>query len=338
MRFFQHIASVLTRPFHAAFPSCSRAIGLVCCPLAAFVLAGAPSSHARPQQAPNSRVVIDLPEDYVPAPRFAGFQNDATGVSFVILEAPAKAFDEMKDGFTADNLAKKGIVDVTRGELARTDTHVFMRARQPSPAGVYAKFILLFKGGGQTVLVSVNAPEAAIKDGRVKVADIEAALASTSTATAQTRRELYRIGYAGPFKQAGTPTGTTTVFTLDGKLTPAEKDKDKARAALIIAPSLDKRPVPDAASAAKNLIGTLAGYKELKVTNERDVKISGLQGVSLDATARDADSGETVVLRQVLLVGGGGGYYRMIAIAPEKDAERLMPEFSKMMESFTLVK
>src|SRR5204862_328935 len=61
---------------------------------------------ATPQQAPNSRVVIDLPPDYAPSPLFSGFQNEALGVSFIILEAPAAEYDKMAQGFTPQELGK----------------------------------------------------------------------------------------------------------------------------------------------------------------------------------------------------------------------------------------
>ena len=82
-------------------------------------LFAAVSANASPQQAPNSRVVLDLPEEYVPSPLFAGFQNERSGVSYVILEAPASEYDKMAQGFTAEGLASRGVTDATSGKLDR---------------------------------------------------------------------------------------------------------------------------------------------------------------------------------------------------------------------------
>src|SRR5205809_808646 len=76
---------------------------------------------ATQQQAPNSRVVLDLPPGYPPSPLFSGFQNDSSGVSFVILEAPVTEYAKMAQGFTTEELAKRGITDVQQATLARTD-------------------------------------------------------------------------------------------------------------------------------------------------------------------------------------------------------------------------
>src|SRR5262245_48603241 len=87
---------------------------------------------ANPQQAPNSRVVLDLAPGYTPSPLFSGFQDEASGVSYVILEAPVGEYDNMARGFTPHELAKRGIKHVQRGALSRTDPHVYMRAVQKS--------------------------------------------------------------------------------------------------------------------------------------------------------------------------------------------------------------
>ena len=90
---------------------------------------------ASPQQAPNSRVVLDLPPGYVPSPLFSGFQNDTSGVSFIILEAPVGEYDKMAHGFTAEELAKRGITDVQKaGSRAPTRTSTCARTRNRPPA------------------------------------------------------------------------------------------------------------------------------------------------------------------------------------------------------------
>ena len=137
--------------------------------VACIALSRADLVAASPQQAPNSRVVLDLPAGYTPSPLFSGFQNDASGVSFIILEAPVAEYDKMAQGFTAEELAKRGITDVQKVDLARTDPHVYMRAHQKSAAGDLREFFVLFRTADQTILVSVNVPQRSIEDGSVKL-------------------------------------------------------------------------------------------------------------------------------------------------------------------------
>jgi hypothetical protein len=290
---------------------------------------------ATPQQAPNSRVVLDLPPGYVPSPLFAGFQNDASGVSYVILEAPVAEYDKMAQGFTPDELAKRGITQVQKGELSRTDPHVYMQAVQKSEAGLYAKYFVLFRTSDQTVLVSVNVPQRAIDDGEVKADEIERVLATAKTTEKPSVQDLYSLSYLGPFKEAGRLVGTSKVYTLDGRLEPERAGE--TRSAFMVAPSLDKRQVEEPNKQAVALLASLPGYKDFKPGAARAIQIGGLDGVEVEAEATDEDDGKPIHLYQAMLMGTDGGYFRLIGIATPEDRTRLAGEFQKIAHSFALM-
>ena len=290
---------------------------------------------ATPQQAPNSRVVIDLPPDYTPSPLFSGFQNDALGVSFIILEAPAAEYDKMAQGFTPQELAKRGITDARTASLARSDPHVYMRAKQISPAGSYDKFFVLFRTADQTILVSANVPSKAVEDGSVKPEEIERILSSAKTTDKPAVRDLFSLSYLGPFKEAGTLVGTSKVYTLDGRLDPEQRGE--TRSAFMVAPSLDKRPIGEPDKLAVALLASLPGYRNVKPGEPRDIKIGDLDGVEVSAHAIDEDDNAPVQLYQAMLLGKDGGYFRLIGIATDKDASRIEPEFRKIADSFVLL-
>jgi hypothetical protein len=304
--------------------------------LMALVGAGLPThAYATSQQAPNSRVVLDLPASYVPSPLFSGFQDDATGVSYVILEAPVGEYDKMAQGFTAEELAKRGISNVEKGALPRSDAHVYMRAVQKSEAGTYAKFFVLFRTADQTVLVSVNVPKRSLDDGRVKPEDIERVLATARTTEKPAVHDLYALSYLGPFKEAGKLVGTSKVYTLDGRLEP-DRTGD-ARSAFMVAPSLDKRPVTEPEKLAVGLLASLPGYKDLKPGKPRPVIVGGLDGFELEAEAVDEDDGKPIRLYQAVLLGKDGGYFRLIGIATPQDVAKVAAEFPKIAHSFSLL-
>jgi hypothetical protein len=310
---------------------------LVVLSLAALLgMSAPPVVMAMPQQAPNSRVVLDLPPTFTPSPLFSGFQDDASGVSYVILEAPAGEYDKMAQGFTPDELAKRGIVEAQKHDLPRTGDHVYMRALQKSEAGTYAKFFVLFRTTDQTVLVSVNVPKRSLDDGTTKPDDIEHVLATAKTTEKPAVRELYALSYLGPFKEAGTLVGTSKVYTLDGRLEP-DRQGD-ARSAFMVAPSLDKRPVTEADKYAVSLLATLPGYKDLKPGKRSPIIVDGLDGIEFSATATDEDDGKPIYLYQVMLMGKDGGYFRLIGIATPADREQIAAEFPKIARSFTLAR
>lgn len=290
---------------------------------------------ATPQQAPNSRIVLDLPPGYAPSPLFSGFQNETLGVSFIILEAPATEYDKMAQGFSPQELAKRGITDARVASLARNDKHVYMTAKQTSAAGAYAKYFVLFRTDDQTILVSVNVPAKAIEDGSVKPEEIEQILASARTTEKPAVRDLFSLSYLGPFKEAGTLVGTSKVYTLDGKLEPERTGV--TRSAFMVAPSLDKRPIGDPDKLAVALLASLPGYTNVKPGEPQEVEINGLNGVEVQADAVDEDDGHPIRLYQAMLLGKDGGYYRLIGIATAEDAKRLEPEFPKIAKSFALL-
>jgi len=304
----------------------------------AFVLfcrLGAEPAIATPQQAPNSRVVLDLPASFTPSPLFSGFQDETRGTSFVILEAPASEYDKMAQGLTREELAKRGIEDARPASISRSGPHVYMRAKQSSPAGTFEKFFVLFRTHDQTVLISANVPIKAIEDGSVTPEEIERILASAKTTEKPSVRDLFSLSYLGPFKEAGTLVGTSKVYTLDGRLEPERRGE--TRSAFMVAPSLDKRPIADPDKLAVNLLASLPGYKEVKPGEPQDVKISGLDGVVVWADAVDTDDNTPVHLYQAMLIGKDGGYYRLIGIATPGQAAKLTPEFPKIAESFALL-
>lgn len=290
---------------------------------------------ATPQQAPNSRVVLDLPAGYVPSPLFSGFQDDATGVSYVILEAPVSEYDKMAQGFTPEELAKRGIGKVEKSTLARTDQHIYMRAEQKSEAGTYAKYFVLFRTADQTVLVSVNVPVRALHGGNIKPEEIERVLATARTTEKPAVRDLYALTYLGPFKEAGTLVGTSKVYTLDGRLDPTRPGD--ARSAFMVAPSLDKRPVSEPDKLAVGLLASLPGYKNLKPGVPRPILVGGLDGFEVEAEATDEDDGNPIHLYQAMLLGKDGGYFRLIGIATPQDKAQVAGEFPKIAHSFSLL-
>lgn len=293
-----------------------------------------PAAQSSPQQAPNSRVTLSLPAGFAPAKLYSGFENEARGISFVIFEAPAAAYAEMAKGFTPQTLATRGILDAERGTLARAGEYVYMRARQSSAAGNFAKFFVLFATADQTVLVTANVPQSAIETGAIKREDIERVLASASTVAVAAVKDLYKLGYMGPFKEAGRVAGTAKLYTLDGKLTPDQQGS--ARTALIVAPSIDKRPVGNVEDAAKRLLQSLTGYRDFAPSNPAAIEIAGMSGVEIEAEATEQQSSARMLIYQVLLVAKEGGYYRLVGMAPREEAEKMRPEFQRIANSLVV--
>ncbi|MEZ5816727.1 MAG: hypothetical protein R3D44_06570 [Hyphomicrobiaceae bacterium] len=291
---------------------------------------------ARMQQAPASRVVMDLPDSYKPARLFTGFVNESAGVSLVVLEMPGEAYEQLANGLTAEALAKKGIMKAAAGKLDRQRPYLFMRGEQASAQGPVAKFLVAFRDHDVTALVTANVQKVSLESGAVQAADIERMLQSAMiAAAAPPARDVFRLGYLGPFKPAGEILGTAKAYTLDGKFeAPGSAAK---QALLIVAPSLDLRPVVDGDTQAEALIAGLPGLTGTKVLERKQIKIAGLPAVEITAKAQDKDGGGEVALYQVLILPPAGGYYRIVGQLPAGSDAKLMPELQKIAESFRTV-
>lgn len=301
---------------------------------ASLALAG--ETAARVQQAPSSRVTLDLPEGYQPSQQFSGFVNEGLGVSLVILELPGAAYEQVAQGMTAEALAAKGLREARNARLERAEPYVYIRAEQDSAGATFAKFLVAFRQGDVASLVTANVLKTGLDRGAVAATDIERILASAAVAPVPAAaREVFALDDLGPFKAAGSILGTTRIYTLDGRMEPPAKDEP--RASLIVAPSLDRRPVLDPEAYSETLLTGLPGLGRPLIEERRRLDLAGFDATEIVATAKSTDGGSPVALYQVLVLGRAGGYVRLVGQAPLAERERLLPEFRRIARGLRLL-
>ncbi|MCC6990445.1 MAG: hypothetical protein IT181_15670, partial [Acidobacteria bacterium] len=100
------------RPSGLRFASVLRA-----CTLLALLAAATP---AQARQIPGSRVVLDVPASFTAATRFSGYVDEPRGISIVVVEFPAVAYDEIAKGLTVEALAGQQMTHARRATLTRT--------------------------------------------------------------------------------------------------------------------------------------------------------------------------------------------------------------------------
>ncbi len=304
--------------------------------VAAVMAAASPAlAYARSQQAPSSRIVLDLPDGFEPATLFSGFNNEAQGISVIVVEFPEKAFAELEASMTPEALAAKGIDRAKRGKLQRTDAHIYMQAEQTSQAGKFAKFFVVFRERAVTALITANVQMASLEKGTVTAADIEKVLATARvTDVAAPAAELFKLGYLGPFKPAGQLLGTARMFTVDGNSGPTEKAAGKPM--VVVAPSLDHRWISQPHAYAEGLIQGLPGLTETRIIERRLITVGDLDGVEMIGVAKDRESGVEVAIYQALLLTKPGGYFRVFGQVATDKSVQFLPEFRRIAEGFKL--
>lgn len=298
----------------------------------ALLLAAVASAFAR--QIPGSRVVLDVPASYTAATRFSGYVDESRGISIVVVEFPAVAYDGMAKAMTVEALASQQMTNAKRATLTRSGEYLYFTAEQTQAGTTYGKFLLVARDKGVTVIVTANVPKASLDAGEATAAEFEAILTSTRVAdTAAAEKVLFTLGYLGPFKRAGALAGAATLYTLDGVLTPGTPDPSGAL--FVVAPSLDERPVGDLDTFARRALEGTSGFTDVVLTSSRALTVAGLRGVELTATAKDARENSAHAVYQVVLVLADGGYVRLLGQSSVAQFATLLPEFRKMAESYT---
>lgn len=292
-----------------------------------------PLTHAKPLQVPATRITLDLPEGYVVSKQFPGFINATTGASVIAVEMPAAAFADFKRSDIAEKLAANGFANVKPGKLPFAGEHIYVTAEQATAAGAFSKFMLIFGDATTTAMLTVNVLKADVTSGKTKPADIEAILVTATLAhdAASALPSLYTLSYLGPFKAAG-GLGNAQLYTRDGNMAPTKPDPD--RAVFVVAPSIDKTEIKDAALSSKVALATLFDIDAGMIVREGAITIDGIAGHEIEIEAPHKASGTTSVAYQVILPGQDGGYIRMLGTATATDAAELIPEFRKMAASF----
>jgi hypothetical protein len=300
----------------------------------------APSAAAEPRQAPNSRIALDLEDRFTPSDRFSGFVDEASGASFVIIDLPPQAYEEVKkipEGKEA--LAEQGLSEAMVSELAgRKGEYVYFTGKQTVGGQIFAKFVLIFREAGVTAMISSNVPQAAMDAGTFTKTQIETVLAAAIVKdTAAKAIELFRLGYLGPFQEAFSLLGTAKAYSVSGTQPAAGENRMVKEPTLIVSPSLDGRIV-DVKPAAQRSFQTLGGLQAKTVESEKVVTIGGLKGYQIIGETQDKQSGTKITLNFVLLAGNPDGYYAIVATTPLADKEKFMAEIEKVIASFEPVK
>ena len=305
--------------------------------LAVLLLAASPAPIvAKAVQAPDSRVVINLPDGFETAKRFKGFQHPS-GASVVILEVPASAYDKMARGMNANALARRGITNVEPLKLDRKDKHTALKAEQRTIRGVFEKLILLLGDGEGTALITANLPRL---DGDTPTVEASRILAAFEDIRLGQRspppKPLYTFRETGPLKKAGSLAGAGQIYNETGTL-PRERIK-KSVPTFIAVHALNQLQVPSPSLFAAGQFEALSGFKDKTLTDGVKTRIAGMEAHIHRGTATSTGTGDRVQLFHAMIFPPAGGYYRFIGTTPEAKAGTFMPVFQKMAESFELAK
>ena len=302
----------------------------------------APLSEAQAafRQLPDGgRIAVDLGDVFTPSDRFSGFVDKSTGASFAVIELPADAYDKLKTiPDSKEALANEGFGGTEKAELkGREGNFIYLFGEQETPAGDVAKFVLMFTENDIAGVIVVNVPKTAIDAGTYSREGIEAILATAGVQDTPDPDELFRFAYMGPFRKAFDHGGMTKAYNVSGGQPVAGENLLVKEAMLMVSSSIHGEAIDVKAQAHKSFM-ELGGMKERHVSDEKAVEIGDLMGHQITGEVTDADSGDKIAVRLVLLSGKPFGTFMLLGSVPAAEKLKMMPEIEKVIASFELVK
>lgn len=293
------------------------------------------------RQAPNSRVAIAPGDSFMPSDRFTGFIDEKIGASYVIVEMPAVAYDELtKTTNLVEEFTRGGLIEVVRRPLPeRQGEFVYLTGKQKTSAAEYAKYVLVMRQDGVTGMITANIPLEALRDKNITEEQVKTALATaTIKSDAGEAVELFKLSYLGEFKPSFTVMGTSKLYSLSGQIPEEGEDRLAKEPVFMVSPSIDKREIKDIKAVALHSFSSFGNFQDHKIESEKPVTIGGLEGYEIVGQAKFVQTGRDVGVYMVMLRGAKGGYFVMFGTTNDDTMATYLPEFQKMAASFELAK
>lgn len=283
---------------------------------------------AQPQNVAGARVALEPPAGFTPSPRFPGFEHEASGSSILIAELPREAFDELRAGFTAENLGARGVT-LRETEAARIggSEGVLLAVSQNAHGTAFDRWIGLFATDSASVIVTATYPSAA-------AAELAASMRQ-AVLSARMREGAVDVFEGLAFRLTESPrlkiaerVANMLMLTETGDLSQTQLGAPY----LMVAGSLSPGPMDDVEAFSRGRIGQTDGIVDVANLAGTAVTIDGIAGYELVADAREEDTSRPVRIYQVVLPEGSD-YVIVQGIVATNRAAEWIPEFRAVAQS-----
>ncbi|AWM85973.1 hypothetical protein [Microvirga sp. 17 mud 1-3] len=286
---------------------------------------------AEPVYPPASRVGLVPLEDMVPSRRFTGFENPQKAAAITITELPSQAYEQLVAGMTKESLRRQGL-DVTSRETLKIDGRSGLLISGAMTGPVKGrKWVLALKGADLTALLvaQVEGGNDGYSEAEVRAALKSVALRGPVSLEEQIGALPFRIRDPAGFRPVRVIAGNSVLFT-DG---PKDTIKAVEQPILILAASQAPMALPadrrdQFAQAALNSNEIL---KEVAIERSESFRLQGQDWHEIVAKAKEAASGEPVVVMQTIRFDNGR-YVRMVGMARVADRQAFLPRFRKVID------
>ena len=306
-----------------------RTLGLA----VAFAIAPGLAMAAEPSavRVEGTRVRMTPPRGFVPAELFPGFQQVASGSSILVSEIPGP-YSGLRSGMTKDGLASRGMT-LLSSEPARLGglDGALISVAQDAKGISFRKWLGLFGDEAETLMIVATFPASAA-----------AALSDPlkrAVLTARWDREAkpkifegltFRIDETADLK-ISRRIANALMLTKDGKPGPVTPSDPL----LVVGTSHSAVRIDDIQAFARRRVMQTAQVKDLRNRSEGPMTIDRLPGYEIVASAKDADSGASIVVYQAIVVKDDV-YYLVQGLVGAASSEKYVPEFRRVANSLSI--
>ena len=288
---------------------------------------------AQPVRVRGTRVSLDPPAGFSPAPQFAGFQNTDHQSAIMVTELPGPA-SVMKRGMTKTALASRGMT-LLESSTASVDGQdaLLLRVRQASTSGEVLKWMLVAGDQTRTVMVVGTYPPAAdaVVGEAIKRSLLNARLGIGTAAPDPFEGLRFRVTPTPFLKVAGRVNDMLTL-TETGTMTPGNADA----ALYFVGHSLGPVAIGDLRQFSETRLAQTTRTRGITDITGRPTRLDGLEAYELEADAIDAQTGRRIHIYQTI-APDPGGYYIVQGIVSLTRATAVVPEFKAVTRTFKLL-
>lgn len=297
--------------------------------LLAFLLAlAAPAlARAQPQPVVGMRVMLQPPEGFIPAARFAGFQREEARASIMVAEVPAP-FSLMETRLTPQSFTGEGMQLRSSEPFAVDSLHGRLLAvTQAAPDGLtYHKWVLMFGDDSVTAIVTATYPEAsaaslgepmkqAVLSSRWSAAPADRMAGLGFRVTEGRLRLAHRVGNAILLNESGSTATPTPGAPL-----------------LVVGSSVAEVDLSDVEAFARRRIAQMEGVSGFANLAGASITVDGGAAYELIGDAVDAQDGTPVKVYQVIIPEGSHFILIQGFMAADRVAD-FIPEFQAVARS-----
>ena len=275
----------------------------------------------------GTKISMVPPQDFTVADNFAGFQQDESGASIMVLDVPGP-FSEISKAFTEEGLKSQGMTFISSEKLIFQDFQAALLTVQQEAYGQsFQKHIFAFGSERESILINGTFPS----DKNELNEPIRKALLTSYYDSAKNIDPFstvdFEINPAGTGLVFAKSMANSLIFNRDGKLPSQLEDQ----ANFIVGKAFSQVEVTDKELFAGTRLGQLPIEID-SILSTTSIKIDGLDGVEIIADGKNPQNGNKEKVYQTILFEDN--LYYILLGSCEANFEENIFKFQSMAQTF----